>query len=133
MAEERARLKACPLILGSATPSLESYFKAKAGEYKMIRLTKRIEERLLPKVKIVDMRMELATRKKIAMFSKILLDAIDKTIKSGKQAIIFLNRRGFSTFINCKKCVSNHLNELFIGSGDFQNISVVFNVDPKFP
>ncbi len=104
MAQERTRLKSCPLILGSATPSLESYYKAKAGEYRLIRLTKRIEERLLPKVKIVDMRMELATRKKIAMFSKVLLDAIDKTIKNGKQAIVFLNRRGFSTFINCKKC-----------------------------
>ncbi len=100
----RARLNNCPLILGSATPSLESYYKAKAGEYKLVRLTKRIEERLLPKVKIVDMRMELATRKKIAIFSKVLLDAIDNTLKKGKQAIIFLNRRGFSTFVNCKKC-----------------------------
>jgi len=100
----RARLNNCPLILGSATPSLESYYKAKAGEYKLVRLTKRIEERLLPKVKIVDMRMELATRKKIAIFSKVLLDAVDNTLKKGKQAIIFLNRRGFSTFVNCKKC-----------------------------
>ncbi len=104
VAEERARLNNCPLILGSATPSLESFYKAKRGEYKLIRLTKRIEERLLPKVKIVDMRMELATRKKVAIFSKILLDAIEKTLKNGKQAMIFLNRRGFSTFVNCKKC-----------------------------
>jgi len=104
VAEERARLNSCPLLLGSATPSLESYFKAQEGKYKLIKLTKRIEERLLPKVKIVDMRMELATRKRIAIFSKVLLDALDKTIKAGKQAIIFLNRRGFSTFINCKKC-----------------------------
>jgi len=104
VAEERAKLNKCPLILGSATPSLESYYKAKQGEYKLIRLTKRIEERLLPKVKIVDMRMELATRKKITIFSKVLLDAIDKALKAGKQAIIFLNRRGFSTFISCKKC-----------------------------
>ncbi len=104
VAEERARLNNCPLILGSATPSLESYYKAKKGEYKLIRLTKRIEERLLPRVKVVDMRMELATRKKIAIFSKVLLDAIEKTLKNKKQAIIFLNRRGFSTFVNCKKC-----------------------------
>jgi primosomal protein N' (replication factor Y) len=104
VAEERAKLNNCPLILGSATPSLESYYKAKHGEYKLIKLTKRIDERLLPKVKIVDMRMELATRKRIAIFSKILLDAIDNTLKKGKQAIIFLNRRGFSTFVNCKKC-----------------------------
>ena len=100
----RSKLNNCPLILGSATPSLESYYKAKKGEYKLVRLTKRVEERLLPKVKIVDMRMELATRKKIAIFSKVLLDAIDNTLKKGKQAIIFLNRRGFSTFVNCKKC-----------------------------
>lgn len=104
VAEERARLNNCPLILGSATPSLESYYKAKNGEYKFIKLTKRIEERLLPKVKIVDMRLELATRKKVTIFSKVLLDAIDKTLKGGKQAIIFLNRRGFSTFMSCKKC-----------------------------
>lgn len=104
VAEERARLNSCPLILGSATPSLESYYKAKRGDYKLIKMTKRIEERLLPKVKIVDMRMELATRKKIAIFSKVLLDAIERTLQNKKQAIIFLNRRGFSTFINCKHC-----------------------------
>ncbi len=104
VAEERAKINNCPLILGSATPSLESYYKAKRGEYKLVKLTKRIDERLLPKVKIVDMRMELATRKRITIFSKILLDAIDNTLKKGKQAIIFLNRRGFSTFVNCKKC-----------------------------
>ena len=104
VADERAKLNKCPLILGSATPSLEAYYKAKNGVYRLIKLTKRVEERMLPKVKIVDMRMELATRKKIAIFSKVLLDAIEKTIKDGKQAIIFLNRRGFSTFVNCKKC-----------------------------
>lgn len=104
VAEERARMNACPLILGSATPSLESYYKAKTGEYRLVRLTRRIEERLLPKVKIVDMRMELATRKKIQIFSRILLDAIDSTVKNGKQAMIFMNRRGFSTFMNCKSC-----------------------------
>ena len=104
VAEERARLNNCPLILGSATPSLESYYKAINGGYHLIRITKRIDERLLPKVKIVDMRMELATRRKIAIFSKVLLDAIDKALKNKKQVMIFLNRRGFSTFINCKKC-----------------------------
>jgi len=104
VAEERSRLNNCPLILGSATPSLESYYKAKRGDYRLVRLTKRIEDRLLPKVKIVDMRMELSTRKRITIFSKVLLDAVDAALKAGKQVIIFLNRRGFSTFINCKKC-----------------------------
>lgn len=104
VAEERARLNNCPLILGTATPSLESYYKAKRGEYKLIRLTKRIEERLLPKSKIVDMRMELATRKRVAIFSKVLLDALERTLKNEKQAILFLNRRGFSTYMSCKSC-----------------------------
>jgi primosomal protein N' (replication factor Y) len=104
VAEERARINNCPLILGSATPSLESYYKAKIGEYKLIKLTKRIEERLLPRVKIVDMRMELATRQKVTIFSKVLLDAVEATLKKHKQAMIFLNRRGFSTFVNCRQC-----------------------------
>jgi primosomal protein N' (replication factor Y) len=104
VAEERARINRCPLILGSATPSLESYYKAKNGEYKLMRLTKRIEERLLPKVKIVDMRMELATKNRVQIFSKVLLDAVAKALKANKQVMIFLNRRGFSTFVNCKKC-----------------------------
>jgi len=55
-------------------------------------------------VKIVDMRMELATRKKIVMFSKILIDSIQKALDKGQQVMIFLNRRGFSTYVNCKKC-----------------------------
>ncbi|MFA6321770.1 MAG: primosomal protein N' [Candidatus Omnitrophota bacterium] len=104
VAEERAKLSSCPLILGSATPSLEAYHKALCGEYKLIKLTKRIDERLLPKVKIVDMRMELATRRRVTIFSKVFLDAVANMLKAGKQAIIFLNRRGFSTYINCKKC-----------------------------
>lgn len=69
-----------------------------------MRLTKRIDDKDLPKVKIVDMRMELATRKKVVMFSKMLIDSIDVALKKKMQVMIFLNRRGFSTYINCKKC-----------------------------
>ncbi len=104
VAEMRARLCNCPLILGSATPSLESYRKAKRGEYKLVKLTKRIDERMMPKVKIVDMRLELATRRKTEIFSRMLIDAIDKTLKDGNKVMIFLNRRGFSTFVSCRKC-----------------------------
>lgn len=100
----RARLSNCPVIMGSATPSLESYYLAKKNKFELVKLTKRIDDRLLPKVKIVDMRMELATRKKIVMFSRMLIDSIERVLKNGQQAIIFLNRRGFSTYINCKKC-----------------------------
>ena len=100
----RAKLSNCPIILGSATPSVESFYLAERKELELVKLTKRIDERALPKVKIVDMRMELATRKRIVMFSRLLLDAIERTLREKKQVMIFLNRRGFSTYINCKKC-----------------------------
>ncbi|NQT22261.1 MAG: primosomal protein N', partial [Candidatus Omnitrophica bacterium] len=104
VAIQRAKLSNCPVILGSATPSLESYYKAEKGEYELVRLTKRIDDKELPRVKIVDMRMEVATRKKIVMFSKVLTDALEEVIKRKQQAIVFLNRRGFSTYMNCKGC-----------------------------
>jgi len=100
----RAKLSNAPIILGSATPSVESYYEAEKGAIELVKLTKRIDERLLPRVKIVDMRLELATRKKLVMFSRILIDSIDKVLKKKQQVMIFLNRRGFSTYINCKKC-----------------------------
>jgi primosomal protein N' (replication factor Y) len=100
----RAKLSNSPVILGSATPSLESFYLAGKKKLELVRLTRRIDERALPRVKIVDMRMELATRKKIVMFSKILIDSIQRALDKGEQAMIFLNRRGFSTYINCKKC-----------------------------
>ena len=100
----RARLSNCPVILGSATPSLESFYLAGKKKLELVKLTRRIDERSLPKVKIVDMRMELATRKKIVMFSKILIDSVQRALDKGQQIMIFLNRRGFSTYVNCKKC-----------------------------
>ncbi|MFH1593323.1 MAG: primosomal protein N' [Candidatus Omnitrophota bacterium] len=100
----RGRLCNSPVILGSATPSLETYYLAKKRELELVRLTKRIDDRQLPKAKIVDMRMELATRKHIVMFSRVLIDSIQRALNSNGQIMIFLNRRGFSTYINCKKC-----------------------------
>ncbi|MFH1996345.1 MAG: primosomal protein N' [Candidatus Omnitrophota bacterium] len=104
VAEMRAGLSNCPLVLGTATPSLESYYKAKQGAYVLLDLTRRIDNKIMPKVKIVDMRLELATKKRIEIFSKVLIDAIERTLKEGKQGILFLNRRGYSTFVNCKQC-----------------------------
>ncbi|MGB2706210.1 MAG: primosomal protein N' [Candidatus Omnitrophota bacterium] len=100
----RGKLSNCPVILGSATPSLESYYLANKERIELVKLTKRIDERSLPKVKIVDMRMELATRKKIVMFSRMLTDSIQRSLSKNGQVMIFLNRRGFSTYVNCKRC-----------------------------
>ncbi|MFH1877545.1 MAG: primosomal protein N' [Candidatus Omnitrophota bacterium] len=101
---ERARVAGVPVILGSATPSLESYHKAMTGEYRLVELTQRIQEKELPRVKLVDMRSEFDTRTGKTVISRIMADAMIKDVAQGKQALIFLNRRGFSTFITCRKC-----------------------------
>ena len=104
VAIERARMSGIPVILGSATPSLESYYKAVNGEYRLVELTQRIRERELPKVKLVDMRMEFDTRVGKKVISRILAEALRNDIAKKQQALIFLNRRGFSTFVICRKC-----------------------------
>ncbi|MFH1848191.1 MAG: primosomal protein N', partial [Candidatus Omnitrophota bacterium] len=104
VAIKRAQLTNSVVILGSATPSIESYYKALEGEYKLVKLTKRVEERILPPVKIVDMKQEIMQRRRVAVFSLILQDRIRKAIENKKQVMLFLNRRGFSTHLDCKKC-----------------------------
>jgi primosomal protein N' (replication factor Y) len=104
VAIQRAKALGVPVILGSATPALESFHKAVLGEYKLVELTQRINENLLPKVKIVDMRMELDTRTGKQVISTVLGEALKKDIKKHQQALLFLNRRGFSTFVNCRSC-----------------------------
>ena len=104
VAIKRAELSGASVILGSATPSLESFYKAREGLYTLIELPERIDSRLMPEVNIVDMREELSRSKKLTIFSHPLKTWIEKDIAQGKQIILFLNRRGFSTFISCKKC-----------------------------
>jgi len=104
VAIERARTAGVPVILGSATPSLESYHKAVKGRYRLVELTQRIEEKKLPRVKVVDMRMEFETRTGKEVVSQVLAEALKKDVGKSQQALIFLNRRGFSTFVNCRKC-----------------------------
>ncbi len=104
VAIKRARIAGAPVILGSATPSLESYYKAVHGEYHLVELTQRIKEKKLPRVKLVDMRMEFDTRVGREVISHVMAEALSGDIKKKQQALIFLNRRGFSTFVNCRKC-----------------------------
>jgi len=104
VAIKRAELSKAIVVLGSATPSLESYHNADNGEYKLVKLTERILERRLPKVKIVDMRKALKQRRRVTIFSPMLQNDLYKTITEKKQAILFLNRRGFSTHLDCKRC-----------------------------
>jgi primosomal protein N' (replication factor Y) len=87
------------VILGSATPSIETYFAAEQGEIKKLVLSKRIDDRKLPPVEVIDMRHE-----KRFILSQKLRDELKETISRGEQAILFINRRGFFTFVMCKEC-----------------------------
>jgi len=100
----RAKQRNIPLILASATPSVESYYKALSGKYKLLTLQSRAKENAsVPDVSIVDMRRELAEGNR-SLFSTQLQKEIALNIERGHQTILFLNRRGFSTFISCRSC-----------------------------
>lgn len=92
-----------PLVLGSATPSMESFEKANKGETELITLTKRANNTLLPNVEIVDLRKELANGNRL-MISTKLYNEINNNLEKKEQTILFLNRRGFSTFVMCRDC-----------------------------
>ncbi|MDL4840011.1 primosomal protein N' [Aquibacillus rhizosphaerae] len=93
----------CPVILGSATPTLESFARAQKGIYKLLTLSKRMNDAKMPKVNIVDMRDELHKGNR-SMFSTKLKEEIELRLKKQEQIVLFLNRRGYSTFVMCRDC-----------------------------
>lgn len=99
----RTKYNRAKLIMGSATPSLESYKKAKSGEYRLITLKNRVNSREMPRLVAVDMRKELRSGNS-SIFSRELLAALDKTLADGNQSMVFLNRRGFASFVRCRSC-----------------------------
>ncbi|MCR4402178.1 MAG: primosomal protein N' [Firmicutes bacterium] len=103
VARERARVVGCVCLLGSATPSVESFYRARTGEYDYLALTSRVEMRPLPSVEIVDMREELASGNR-SVFSRALVTAVRERLARREQVILFLNRRGHSTFVLCREC-----------------------------
>ncbi len=103
LAEERARRNGALLVLGSATPSLESYWKAIKNEYKLLELPWRVTGEKMPKVKILDMRKELKAGNR-TMFSSLLISRLTETLNKGNKALLFLNRRGHSTCVLCRGC-----------------------------
>lgn len=96
-------LKGCKVVLGSATPSLETYYSGIKREIEIIKIKDRISKKPLPKSKIVDMREELEQNNR-SIFSRELFSAIEDRLYKGEQIILFLNRRGFSPFVSCRKC-----------------------------
>ena len=97
----RAKLLQAPVILGSATPSLESFERARAGRYRLAELPQRIESRPLPRVRVVDLRR---LRGEDRLLSPPLCAAVRECLERGEQALLFLNRRGFSTVLLCEEC-----------------------------
>ncbi|WP_088105045.1 primosomal protein N' [Halalkalibacter urbisdiaboli] len=99
----RGRYHQCPVVLGSATPSLESFARAKKELYTLLPLHERVGNRPMPKVDVVDMREELRLGNR-SMFSRALLEKLQERLKRNEQSVLFLNRRGYSTFVMCRDC-----------------------------
>ena len=101
----RAAFEGCAVVLGSATPSLESWHNAQTGKYQVLRLDQRADGQSMPLVRIVDMRLEAAKHKGApAILSDKLRVALEQRLERGEQSILFLNRRGFARSLQCPKC-----------------------------
>lgn len=104
LAVKRAQIEGCPVLLGSATPSLESWHAAREGRYQLIRLAQRPAGSTLPAVKVVDLREVFRELRRRPVFSPLLLKALGETLAKGEQAMLLLNRRGFENFWMCRAC-----------------------------
>lgn len=100
----RGQREGAVVLLGSATPSLESYYNARRGKYVLLTLPTRVDDRKLPLVRVVDMRSEARREKGIPIFSRLLQEAITSRLERGEQTILFLNRRGYASSLQCPKC-----------------------------
>lgn len=103
VAQFRAEQYGAAVVFASATPSVESSHKVRTGKYKLLTMKRRYNLNKMPEISIVDMRNELSNGNK-SMFSKQLYTEIMKNLENGEQTILFLNRRGFSTFVSCRSC-----------------------------
>ncbi|MGR3951359.1 MAG: primosomal protein N' [Chlamydia sp.] len=102
----RGKYNNATVVLGSATPSFESFYNSEKGKYSLITLHERSGTHPLPKVHIIDMKLENDKIKGLALFSDLLLTKIDERTKKGEQSILFLNRRGYHTSCICKNCAA---------------------------
>lgn len=103
VAKWRADFHSCPVVLGSATPSLESRARAQKGVYRWLKLPQRINNKPLPQVSLIDMRQE-AKKTRFPDFSQALIDAVEIRLAKKEQVILMLNRRGYSSFMMCRDC-----------------------------
>ena len=104
MAVLRGRMDKCAVVLGSATPALESLYNASTGKYTMVRMPHRVDHQKMPAMRVVDMRTEMEREGKFFVLSRDLKEAIDQRLGKAEQTMLFLNRRGFATSLVCPKC-----------------------------
>ena len=123
VAAKRSELANCPLVLGSATPSLESFYRAQRGDFNLLRLPSRVKNIRMPPVKIVDMCNELKQNNR-TIFSTALRNSIKDRLAKNEQVILFLNRRGYSSYVFCRACG-------FVERCDNCSISLTFHFDTK--
>jgi primosomal protein N' (replication factor Y) len=100
----RAQQAGACVVLGSATPSMESRYNTERGRYTLLHLPERIEKRPMPLVELIDMRQEFLETRRLTTFSRRMIEAIGKRLESGEQTMLLLNRRGFSSFAACRSC-----------------------------
>src|SRR5687767_1602481 len=100
----RGQMESAVVVLGSATPSLESFHNAQRGKYTLLPMPTRADDKKMPIVRIVDMRMEMRKQRGVPMFAHLLKEAITRRLEQKQQVILFLNRRGYSSSLQCPKC-----------------------------
>jgi primosomal protein N' (replication factor Y) len=100
----RGQLENAVVVLGSATPSLESFYNAQIGKYSLLEMPTRVDDQKMPLVRVVDMRMEARKEKGTPIFSEVLRERIRLRLERGEQTILFLNRRGYASSLQCPKC-----------------------------
>jgi primosomal protein N' (replication factor Y) len=100
----RGRMEGATVVLGSATPSLESYYNTRKGKFTLLELPERVDDQKMPHVRIVDMRQAVRRGQSVPIFSPQLKEAITQRLERGEQTILFLNRRGYSTSLQCPLC-----------------------------
>ncbi len=100
----RGKLEGCAVVLGSATPSLESIHNARTGKYALAAMPARVDHREMPVIQVVDMRVEMEREGRLNVLSRALMEAIAVRLERGEQTILFLNRRGFATSLVCPRC-----------------------------
>jgi primosomal protein N' (replication factor Y) len=100
----RGHLEKCAVVLGTATPAMETWLNVQKGKYAVAHLAKRVSGRPMPRVQVVDMRVEKASKGHVQIFSGVLLEALKLRLERGEQSILFLNRRGYANALVCPSC-----------------------------